>query len=418
MFSRADRPHPTLKRRIVATALVILLSCGYFLPVLGDSSENDDPEDSDSPAAVTPPAPPGDPGESESDAAAEADEAQRYRLLPVPILITEPAIGEGLGVALALFHPVKEGKAGKGAGARVATPESIHEMSESREAPPVVTALVGAYTNNDTWAAGVGHFNNWRRDSIRYGGALAAARVNSQIYLANLPLKFSMESTMVFQEFKFRIGQSDFLVGSGILWLDADNRFGLGFPGNSDPRFGLEFKNVGVSARLLYETRNNTMSPTKGQLAELSLWRYDESIGGDFDYWSWKARALSFHPLSESLTLGLRLDVSGISGTPPFFAYPFVKLRGIPALRYQDEVAGAAEVEMRYLLAPRWEVAAFGGVGFTSDRVPLFENPDSIYNFGLGGRYKILDAHNVWLGIDVARGPEAWNWYVQIGHPW
>lgn len=391
VFAGAAKPTLTRSRRIAAAGLIILLAAGCFPPAHGDQSA------------------------SEPDTTSKAEEAQRYRLLPIPIIITEPAIGEGLGVALALFHPVKEGKSED---PLVATPESIQDMSEAREAPPVATALVGAYTNNDTWVAGLAHFNNWRKDSIRYGGALAAARVNSQIYLVNLPLKFSMETALVYQELKFRIGQSDFLVGGGFIWLDADSRFGLGLPESGDPRFGLEFTNVGVSARLLYETRNNTMNPTRGQLAEASVWRYDEAIGGDFDYWAWKVKALSFHPLSESVTLGLRLDVAGISGLPPFFAYPFVKLRGIPALRYQDEVAGAAEVEARYRIAPRWEAAAFAGVGFTTDRVPLFDNPGSIYNFGLGGRYKILDSHNVWLGIDVARGPEDWNWYVQIGHPW
>ena len=60
----------------------------------------------------------------------------------------------------------------------------------------------------------------------------------------------------------------------------------------------------------------------------------------------------------------------------------------------------------------------FGGVGFTSDAYPIFENPDSIYNFGVGGRYNIFEAHNVWVGLDIARGPEDWNWYVQVGHPW
>ena len=361
----------------------------------------------------------GDPGEDETEAVEQAAEARRFRLLPIPIFITEPAIGEGLGVAVALFHPVKEGKAGTDTGARVATPGSINEYADSREAPPVVTAVAGAYTNNDTWFAGAGHFNNWRNDSIRYAGGLAKARVNSQIYLANLPLRFSMEAAMLFQEVKFRLGQSDFMIGGGVMWMDAKNRFGIRPPGDGeDDRFRLDFRNVGLELKLNYETRNNTMNPTKGQLAELALWRYDQGFGGDYDYWSWKAKALSFHPLSEGWTLGLRLDASGVDGTPPFFAYPFVKLRGIPALRYQDKAAGAAEAEVRYLLAPRWEVSAFAGLGFTSDEIPLFDNPGSIYNFGVGGRYKVFEAHGVWMGIDIARGPEAWNWYVQIGHPW
>lgn len=343
-------------------------------------------------------------------------EKERFRLLPIPILITEPAIGEGIGLTLALFHPVKQGKV---VDTRIATPESIAEVPDSRAAPPVVTAVAGAYTNNDTWFAGLGHVNNWRNDAIRYTGALAKARVNSRIYLLNLPVRFSMETDLIFQELTFRIGHSDFMLGGGLIYLDARNRFGLGQRvDEEDERFALDFKDIAVSAKLAYETRDNIMNPTSGQLVELAVLRYDEAFGGSFDYWSWKAKALSFHSLTQKLTLGLRLQFASIGGKPPFFAYPYVKLRGIPALRYQDKMAGVAEIEGRYLLAPRWEVSAFTGLGYVSDDIPLFDNPDKLYNFGVGARYKVFDAHNVWLGIDVARGPEDWNYYVQVGQAW
>jgi hypothetical protein len=69
-------------------------------------------------------------------------------------------------------------------------------------------------------------------------------------------------------------------------------------------------------------------------------------------------------------------------------------------------------------LAARWQVLAFAGKGFTSDKIPFFENPDNIYNFGAGARFNVFEAHNVWMGIDAARGPDEWAWYVQVGHPW
>jgi hypothetical protein len=349
----------------------------------------------------------------------EKDDKQEkagYRLLPIPIFITEPAIGEGLGVALALFHPVKEGKSDD---TRVATLDSIAEYSTPRQAPPVVTGVAGAYTNSKSWFGGVGHSNNWRNDSIRYVGALAAAKVNSRIYVLNLPVEFSMKAKIVYQDMKFRIGESDFMVGAALSYLNADNKFGIGLPdGFDDERFSSDFNNVGLAGKIAYETRDNTMNPRTGQIVELSLWRYDDAIGGSYDYWSAKLKALSFHSLTEKFTLGLRLEVSGVDGRVPFFAIPFVSLRGVPALRYQNKVAGAAEAELRYRFRPRWEASVFGGLGFTSDAYPIFENPDSIYNFGFGGRYNIFEAHNVWVGIDIARGPEDWNWYIQVGHPW
>ena len=346
----------------------------------------------------------------------ERDDEDRFRLLPIPIFITEPAIGEGLGLALALFHPVKEGKSRD---MRLASLESIGDTSETREAPPVATGVAAGYTNSDTWFAAIGHANNWRQDSIRYAGALGVAEINSQIYILNVPLEFTMDSAMVYQDLKFRWRDSDVFLGAAFSYLDTENSFGIGAPdGLGDDRFSTDVKNVGLAVKGAYETRDNLMNPRDGQLLEISAWRYDESIGGDYDYWSFKLKGLSFHRLSEKATLGLRLDVSGVDGRVPFFAVPFVKLRGIPALRYQNRVAGAVEVEGRYLIRPRWEVSLFGGLGYTDDHYPIFENTDDIYSFGVGGRYNVFEAHNVWVGIDIARGPEDWNWYVQVGHPW
>lgn len=339
-----------------------------------------------------------------------------YKILPIPIFVTEPAIGEGLGVALALFHPVKEGV---GSAPRATTPTAIGQMENEQKAPPVITGVFGAYTNSDTWAAGAGHMNNWREDHIRYAGVIAAADVNSRFYIRNYPVKFSLESKLVYQDLKFRLKDSAFFLGMSFSYLDATNSFNIELP--DDPPLTLldkDIRNVGLALRGSYDKRDNTTNPNRGQLVDLSLWRYDEAIGGNYDFWSGKLTALSFHHFYDKLTLGLRLDVTATDGQPPFFSYPWVKLRGIPAMRFQDEMAGAIEVEARYQFAPKWEVLAFSGKGFTDGDLPFFNNPDNIYNIGFGGRYKVIEAQNVWMGLDVAKGPEDWNWYIQVGHAW
>ncbi len=202
-------------------------------------------------------------------------------------------------------------------------------------------------------------------------------------------------------------------------YLDANSRFSIKPPDEAPERLLVSnVDNVGIALLASYDTRDNVMSPGEGKLIDLSIWRYDNALGGSYDYWSSRLKALWFHQIFPEFTLGLRFDITGIDGSPPFFGYPYVKLRGIPALRYQDKIAGAIEAEARYRIAPKWEVLAFAGKGYTSDKVPVFENPDNIYNFGFGARYNIFQAQNVWLGIDIVRGPDDGNWYVQVGHPW
>jgi len=395
---------------IAARFLVVALLYGSSL-VLAMESDFPDADQADETAAAEE----ANSEQNEEDGKSR-EGSDRYRLLPIPIIITEPAIGKGLGVALSVFHPVKSGAADL---PKAATPASIDHMDDARQPPPVVSAAFGAYTSSDTWIAGVGHFNNWREDRIRYAGALAGARINSEFYVLGLPIGYSMEGVMVYQDVKFRLGRSDFFLGTALSYMDADNEFGLK-PDEVVPEPLLDFaiRNVGLALRGSYDTRDNVMNPFSGLLTELSIWRYDEAIGGNYDYWSGKLKALSFHHFHDRYTLGLRLEVSAVDGRPPFFGYPWVKLRGIPAMRYQNKVAGALEVEGRYLLAPRWELSVFAGKGFTSDDVPFFDNPGNIYNFGTGVRYNIFTEHKVWAGIDVAKGPEDWAWYIQVGHPW
>ena len=345
----------------------------------------------------------------------------RGRFLPIPIFITEPAIGEGFGLALAYFHRQKDAPAEQS----LATPYSIGQESHDQAAPPTVTGVFAAYTSNDTAAVGIGHMNSFKDDHIRFTGAIGLADVYSTFYLLDHPFKFNLEGTLVFQETRFRLGDSKWFLGVGLSYLDASTAFQVELP--TDPPVGSfelldlfrsDVTNSGLSAKAAWDTRDNTSMPNKGQLFDLALWRYDEFIGSDSDYWDVRLKMLSFHQLTEKFVLGGRFEYSAIDGQAPFFAIPWVTLRGIPAMRYQGDRVGVFELEGRYNFSPKWALIAFAGTGSVSSDLPAIDTEQSIYNYGFGGRYKIFDAQNIWVGIDIARGPEDTNWYIQVGHAW
>ena len=339
----------------------------------------------------------------------------RGRFLPIPVFITEPAIGQGLGLALAYFHPKKAVSVKD----RVATLDSLGDAPSEQEPPPTVTGVFGAYTNNETAAAGAGHMNTFKDDSIRFTVVAAWANVNSTFYVADQPFKFNLEGVLAFQETRFRFGDSRWFWGVGLSYLDADSAFRVEIPDAAPIElFPSTLTNVGLAGKLAWDSRDSTSMPNKGQLVDFSLWRYDDAIGGDYDYWSSKLKLTSFHPLGEKFVLGLRFEYTATSGDLPFFAYPYVNLRGIPALRYQGDRVAVGEIEGRYNFTSKWAMIGFAGSGKVSSDIPLFDTEQSIYSFGLGARYKIFDAQNVWVGIDVARGPESTNWYIQVGQAW
>ena len=81
-------------------------------------------------------------------------------ILVAPSIITEPAVGYGVALGALYFHSSYSEKKG----------------------PPSISGVVGALTQNGTWAAGAFHAGFWKNDHIRYLGALARTYVNIGFY--------------------------------------------------------------------------------------------------------------------------------------------------------------------------------------------------------------------------------------------
>ncbi len=336
------------------------------------------------------------------------------KFLPLPIFITEPAIGEGLGGALIYFHHEKRDD-----GLKVTTGREISNSGRRSKPPPTATAIFGAYTNDDTAAVGIGHSNSFMNDRYRVMGAAADARINSQFFVADTPFAFTLDGDLIFASLKRRLGDSSTFLGITMSFADANVNFKTSlkeFDGVSVDDF--DFVDVGLAASAIYDTRDNTMMPGSGYVADLTAWRYDQSLGGDFDYSTTRLKGNSYRQLGQKYTLALRLDVSTASGDVPFYNEPYVRLRGIPALRYQGKTAGAVEIEGRRRLSDRWMVSVFAGAGFTDIDQDRTETRDTINTIGVGLRFLAVKEQDAWVGIDIAEGPEDVAWYIQMGNAW
>jgi hypothetical protein len=336
--------------------------------------------------------------------------------LPIPIFITEPAIGIGLGAALGYIHPRADET---GTLSTVATPQSVGGTGSGRKRPPDISGVAAGYTDNDTWAAGVGHSASWRRDRVRYVGALAYADINASLYPADRELGFNLEGTFLFQDVKLRLASSDFFLGGKLFALDTETAFRIEAPSEPPlPQWEGDYQDVGLAVQGFFDARDNTFTPNRGQLFTLDVWRYDEALGGDFSYWRTSLRAQSFHQLHPSFVLGLRFDASAVSGDPPFWGYPWITLRGVPAMRYQNELVGVVEIEGRWNVLRRWALVGFFGKGATAGDTVVFDDANDVDAIGAGVRYLYLPDLDLWVGADVAWGPEDTAWYIQVGHAW
>ena len=361
--------------------------------------------------------------ESQADHGAEETAADQptkgfwSNIVPVPIFITEPAVGKGLGVAVGYFHPTRS----DGSDAEVPAAfngSDVDDVLANRQAPPTITGVAAGYTNNGSKLFGVGHTRTFNNDHVRLNLAAGWTDVFADIYLLGVPFEFNIEGYLFYADTRVRLGESDFFWGVGATALDADNEFLLPLPDR--PPLGLltfDFLDVGVTGRVMYDSRNDPLFPSAGQKVDLTVAVHDGAVGGDFDYVHSAIKALTYHPLGERMVISGRVEAHYMSGAPPFFAVPYVALRGVPALRYQSERVAVGEAEFRYRFATRWTALAFAGLGWRDDSAML-RRDDSIYNYGIGGRFKVLKDREVWMGLDIARGPEDTYWYIQVGQAW
>jgi len=354
--------------------------------------------------------------ENKEEKEKKAKEGKGSNFIPLPLFITEPAIGYGLGVALGYFHP-RKGETGAEAESITTGTSPGQGTGKEKKRPPTISGIAAAYTDEGTWAVGAGHSASWRKDRIRYKGVLGYANINSTFYFLNLPFDFSLKGGLLYQDIRFRLGSSPFMLGPRLSYLNADGEFK---PGNDAPVNFLErgVADSGLAFGAIWDTRDNTMTPDRGQFIELVAWRYDEALAGDYNYWKGEVKVLSFHQFGEKFVLGLRLDVDAVDGDPPLWSYPWISLRGIPALRYQNEVAGVLETELRWNIFTRWAVVGFVGVGATRGDTLVYEDESGIVAGGVGGRYLFRPQDSLWVGVDIATGPEDTYAYIQVGHAW
>jgi hypothetical protein len=268
-------------------------------------------------------------------------------------------------------------------------------------------------TANGSWGAGGGHMGIWRDDSIRYLGGAAYAELHLDFYgLTDAARRFEMKAVPIVQELVFRIASSRLYAGGRWVFAHSDIRFADAPP---DALLGSEAESVvsGAGAVVTWDARDTIFTPSSGTRAEASFLWYDPAIGSDYQYWKLSAYELGYFPVSRTVTAALRVDAQVTGGDVPFYALPYVKLRGVPALRYQGDSVLVAETELRWDFVRRWSAVGFAGVGAVDAL-----RDEVAWSAGGGVRYLLARAFGLRMGADVARGPEEWAFYVVFGNAW
>ncbi len=350
--------------------------------------------------------------------------------LPVPTIITEPAVGNGLALMGIFFHESQEQKQQRlqAAGGKPVLPKNIS-----------IVGLGG--TSNGSKGGGLGHLGFWKDDTLRYKGFLLYSDFNLDFYSLgrldlNRPVELNIAGPILLQQLSWRVPQSNWFIGARQLYRHVDSTLAAGesTPLLGDPalnaklqdflaeRVGRDTTTSGLGLVLEYDSRNNPMGPTAGYDYTLQYTRFDSAIGSDVDYGEYHAEGLNYWNLSDQFDLGLRLQYDAVDPAAgerlPSYVMPAVDLRGVSATRYQDEQVATAEVELTYKMGRRWKFNTFTGVARVAESIGDMGAASSVTNLGVGFRYLIASRYGFWMGSDVARGPEESAFYIQAGSNW
>lgn len=329
-----------------------------------------------------------------------------FGFLPIPIIVTEPAVGYGAGLAGMFLRPREE--AGAEGWAR-----------------PNISGLGAFATENGTQGAFAGDASRWMDGRLRTLVGAMTGKVNLDFYgvgsgLSSIDqkLSYSLQFSGAVAQVNWQLApKSPWAVGVRYVFAEVDPTL------RGDPLLPNVAERVRVqvsapTAILEFDTRDNIFTPTRGIYAETSYLSALEALGSSEEFQRFQQIAMGWLPLSKGLILGARGNYNWSSSGTPFFLRPFVQLRGVAAMRYQGDQTASVELEARMRLQGRWSGVAFGGYGATRTVREDTTTTKDVVSGGLGIRYNIARKFGLDVGVDVARSPGTTGIYLVVGNSW
>jgi hypothetical protein len=336
--------------------------------------------------------------------------------IPMFMPITEPAVGLGAVVA-PMFMSIPKG--------------GIELMRKGVFVLPNIYSAFAGATTNGTWLAGGMYMGNWKLGKYRYLGIFGFARPLWKYYGSgsyNIPTESYLDmttSSIVFvqkMQFRFRHSKSFLGLMYRLAALENSTDFNLT---RLDTLLTAQFnsKTGGLGAVYTYDGLDNLLSPRKGQFVNLNLTLYNKYFLSDFDFVGWDVKVLQYFKISD-LSLGIKLQQTGVSEDAPFYNLPFISNRGVAVMRYQGNQVFMTEFQANYLIGPakagikRWDLVTFFGTGQRGDYFDEMFKSEVIWSEGAGFRYLIARKLGLQVGMDVAHSPGQWAAYVVFGNSW
>jgi hypothetical protein len=327
-------------------------------------------------------------------------------LLYIPLVITEPAIGLGGGLAMVYLQ-----SAGGSSTAEFKT-------------DPDITGGGVIATENGTRGGALFDIRQWNDGNLTSKAAAVLASVSLDVYGPGgtggdpVPRRYILDTKGAQLGFSHPVRWKNLNLSVSFGYFEVDAKLDRqesqlpSLPERDTSRLST------LALSMVHDTRDNQFSPQSGSYLKTSLTLSDERFGASQDYQKLQQTIIHYFPFGDRFVLGVNLDGQAIFGDFPFFLKPFVGLRGVPAMRYQGEYVLSGEVELQIVITEKFRLVGFAGAGGTWDTFGEFSVDQSVVSGGVGFRYRVSRKFGVDLGIDVATSGEDSAAYLQVGCAW
>jgi len=326
-------------------------------------------------------------------------------LVLAPIPSRSPEFGWGLAVAAGYFMDLDK---------------------DNPDTPNSSVGIVGKYTENKSWAAGLGGKFNLLNDNVRIRGGVAYMDINYKFYgigngagdegqsvdiAQQAPLAYVSGTYQIFPNLYAGLG---FLGGTVETAADP----GVALPPDAPADINLDLNVNALEIPLQYDTRDDDIYPRSGWLVDVRGFIQREALGTDFDSESVSIAANHYRSMRKRDVLAFRAYTRATGGDTPFFLLSSfggrTDLRGYESGRYRDNVMYAVQTEYRWQPLDRWIFTGFVGVGeVAEDYGSFFDN--FLPAAGAGARFVLSPRHQLNLALDVGVGKHGAEFYFAIG---
>ena len=326
--------------------------------------------------------------------------------LPIPLVVTEPAVGYGGGLAGMFVRPRKA--AGSEGYAR-----------------PNMSVVGGIATENDTWMAFGADSSHWFGDRLQTLAAAGVGELHLDFYglgdasdSLDDPISYELDVSLGMVQGNWKPkAKSPWSLGLRYVYSKVEPKLEdqAQFPGLVDQ---IDIEISAPAFILEYDSRDNLFTPTRGIYAESLYMLSRESLGASQDFERFQQVLMGWIPLGKDWTLGMRGDYQWASDGTPFFLRPYIKLRGVAAMRYQGDEMASAEVEARWQFHGRWSLVGATGYGSAHTERDLYSATRDVWSGAVGFRYQLARLFGMHAGVDVGVSDGETAIYLQVGNAW